>query len=97
VLKTKLILIVFRLEPGIPRDLVATNISSTELNVTWSEPLRRNGTLKNYTVYYKLIQDDNNTLISNADWKFEQTDLRTVKLSGLGKLKDFYMLIILSM
>jgi hypothetical protein len=56
--------------------------------VTWSEPSRRNGILKEYTVYYKLIQDDNNELVSNADWKSEQTHLSTVELSGLGKLKD---------
>ncbi|CAB4020177.1 phosphatidylinositol phosphatase PTPRQ isoform X1, partial [Paramuricea clavata] len=71
--------------PGIPRGLVATNISSTVLNVTWSEPSRRNGILTEYTVYYKLVQYDNNTLVSNPVWKFEQTDLRTVKLSGLEK------------
>ena len=86
--KTKLIQIVFCLAPGKPRDLVATNISSTELNVTWNEPLRRNGILTEYTVYYKLVLDDNNKLVSNAYWKSEQTDLRTVNLSGLGKLKN---------
>ena len=70
-----------------PRDLAATNISSTELNITWSEPLRSNGILKNYTVYYKLIKHDNNTPAHDAVWKNKQTLYRTVTLRNLGKLK----------
>ncbi len=86
--KTRLIVILFFvsvLAPGIPRDLAATNITSIELNVTWSEPLRSNGILKNYTVYYKLIKHDNNSPAHGAVWKTKQTPHRTVTLPSLGK------------
>ena len=81
-----IIFICFHLVPGIPQNLAATNISSTELIVTWTEPLRRNGRLKDNTVYYRLVQYDNNTRVENKTWESRKTTLISLTLSGLGKL-----------
>jgi hypothetical protein len=77
----------FHLEPGSPRDLRAKNSSSTALNVTWNAPLRSNGILKNYTIYYQLTQYSNNTVATNTTWEFKQTRDRKITLSNLSKLK----------
>ena len=84
---------IFPLVPNEPLNLRASNVSSQQLNVSWSEPERRNGILTGYTVYYKLLRDDKNKNVLGATWKSE--DIRSNKtiviLENLRKfLKSFF-------
>ena len=79
--------IVSFLAPSAPSNLVAFNVNSTGLNVTWNVPLKFNGVLTQYTVYYKLVEDDNNETITDKPWVLRTvtTNQTTEMLYGLGK------------
>ncbi|XP_046863649.1 phosphatidylinositol phosphatase PTPRQ-like isoform X3 [Xenia sp. Carnegie-2017] len=73
--------------PSEPRYVRALNVSSTQLNVSWDEPEKFNGVLLSYTVYYKLIRDDNNEVVHSMNYKSRNTstDVRTLTLTILEK------------
>ncbi|XP_046841964.1 titin-like isoform X3 [Xenia sp. Carnegie-2017] len=73
--------------PSEPRNVRASNVSSTQLNVSWDEPENFNGVLLSYTVYYKLIRDDNNEVVHSMIYKSTNTstDVRTLTLTNLEK------------
>ena len=72
------------LEPTKPLNVIAVNVSSTTLKVTWTEPERRNGILTGYTIYYRLIRNDRNENVTAAI--VSQTISQTIfNLTGLGK------------
>ena len=75
------------LAPSAPRNLVAFNVSSTRLNITWNMPFRFNGILTQYTVYYKLVEDDNNQAVTGDSplLKTVPTNETTQILDSLGK------------
>ena len=77
----------FFLVPTEPLNLRAVNASSRQLNVSWSEPERRNGILIRYTIYYKLLRNDNNKIVSGTSWEKEEiaNNKTSVPLRNLGK------------
>ena len=84
---------IFPLVPTEPLNLRASNVTSQQLNVSWSEPERRNGILTGYTVYYKLLRDDKNENVLGTTWKSEDipSNKTTVILENLRKfLKSFF-------
>ena len=84
---------IFPLVPTEPLNLRASNVSSQQLNVSWSEPEWRNGILTGYTVYYKLLRDDKNENVLGATWKSEDipSNKTTVVLENLRKfLNSFF-------
>ena len=84
---------IFPLVPTEPLNLRASNVSSKQLNVSWSEPERRNGILTGYTVYYKLLRDDKNENFLGATWKSEDipSNKTIVVLENLRKfLNSFF-------
>ena len=83
---------IFLLEPTEPLNLRASNVNSQQLNVSWSEPERRNGILTVYTVYYKLLRDDKNKNVPGTTWKSEEiaSDKTTVVLENL---RRFFIII----
>ena len=76
------------LVPTEPLNLDAFNITSQQLNVSWSEPKRRNGILTNYTVYYKLLRNDKNQNGPATAWEKKTifSNKLSVELKNLGKL-----------
>ncbi|CAB4016473.1 phosphatidylinositol phosphatase PTPRQ, partial [Paramuricea clavata] len=54
--------------PSAPLNVLASNDSSTRLNITWDEPEKFNGVLTRYTVYYKLVRDDNDVKVAEKKW-----------------------------
>ena len=76
------------LVPTEPLNLHAFNITSQQLNVSWSEPKRRNGILTNYTVYYKLLRNDKNENGPATAWEKKTifSNKLSVELKNLGKL-----------
>ena len=80
-------MLVILLVPTEPLNLRASNVSSQQLNVSWSEPERRNGILAGYTVYYKLLRNDKNENVPGTTWKKEDiaSDKTTVVLENLRK------------
>ena len=77
----------YSLVPTEPLNLRASNVTSQQLNVSWSEPERRNGILIGYTVYYKLLRDDKNENVSGTTWKLENiaSNKTTVVVEDLRK------------
>ena len=75
------------LVPTEPLNLRAFNLTSQRLNVSWSEPKRRNGILTNYIVYYKLLRNDKNQNVPGTTWNTETiySSKLTVELKNLGK------------
>ena len=83
---TSLVLLFYNLGPNKPLAVNAVNVSSTELNVTWMEPKRRNGILTGYTIYYKLVTNDKNeNVTANSSTFSKNTTHTSSKLVGLGK------------
>lgn len=77
--------------PSEPLKVNGFSDSSTELNITWNEPRKFNGVLTQYTVYFKLVRDDNNVtktaeMESSVIVGIGQT---TVILDKLGKQRFF--------
>ena len=72
-------------EPTAPQNLRGFNISSTQLNLTWDEPKRRNGKLTSYTLYYKRIKDDSNQNVPSLEWQSNSTTFPSAVLIGLGE------------
>ena len=74
--------------PTEPLNLLAFNLTSQELNVSWSEPERLNGILTHYTVYYKLLRNDKNEAVPGKAWETETifSNRTNVVLKNLGKI-----------
>ena len=77
----------FYIVPTKPINLRASNLSSHQLNVSWNEPERRNGIITDYTVYYKLLRNDKNEIVSGTTWETEVIagNKTTVVLKNLRK------------
>ena len=81
----------YNLGPTKPLSVNAVNVSSTELNVTWMEPTRRNGIFTGYTIYYRLVKNDKNVNVAdNCSTVSKNTTQTSLNLSGLGK--NFFIL-----
>jgi hypothetical protein len=89
VFESNLISFSFLLAPSAPRSVLASNDSSTRLNITWDEPEKFNGVLTRYTVYYKLVRDDNDVEVTGKNWMSinVMTTQTSVTLRDLG---EFY-------
>ena len=81
--------------PTEPLNLRAFNLTSEQVNVSWSEPERLNGILTHYTVYYKLLRNDKNEALSGTTWETETifSNTTNVVLKNLGKffILTFYL------
>ena len=83
---TSLVLLFYNLGPTKPLAVNAVNVSSTELNVTWTVPKRRNGILTGYTIYYRLVKNGKNENVAdNSSTVSKNTTQTSFNLSGLGK------------
>ena len=83
----------YLLVPTKPLNLRASNVTSQQLNVSWSEPERRNGILTGYTIYYKLLRNDRNDIVPGTTEREETTKNNpAVELKNLGKSLNYFPL-----
>ena len=59
-------------EPGPPQNVTARHISDDSIIVTWLGPVRENGIISQYTVYYR-----NNNITGSAELKETVFDNKT--------------------